>query len=56
MEIITIRSAESASGNISMHSFSLSLSKSIAGLVMAFSLLELWLSSLAMALAVFNKH
>gem|GEM_PF-5351316 len=54
MDIMTILSVESASGNISMHSFSRSLSRSIAGLVMAFLLMELWLSSLALALALFN--
>jgi hypothetical protein len=51
---MTILSVESASGNISRHSFSLSLSKSIAGLVMAFSLMELCFSPSARALALFN--
>jgi hypothetical protein len=54
MEMITILSVESVSDNISMHSLSLSLSRSVAGLVMAFSLIDICFSPSARALALFD--
>ena len=56
MEIITsLSDGCSVSGSISMHSLNRLLSRSIAGTVMAFTMLNLCAFTQALALAMFNQ-